>query len=190
MPFEMSQGPACADTAGTTLAPQEGATMKADPALRQATTDGALMGQVLAHCEEALQRGDCPVAAIVVRDGQVVGVGSNRVATTGDATAHAEIRAIRDACDRLGSARLDGCTLYSAMEPCPMCCWALKEAGIQRLVLGARHAGMRRTDYGDYAVEKLLALTRASLELTTDVRTPECEAMRRRWPRWVEPPVA
>ncbi len=164
--------------------------MKADPALRQATTDGALMGQVLAHCEEALQRGDCPVAAIVVRDGQVVGVGSNRVATTGDATAHAEIRAIRDACDRLGSARLDGCTLYSAMEPCPMCCWALKEAGIQRLVLGARHAGMRRTDYGDYAVEKLLALTRASLELTTDVRTPECEAMRRRWPRWVEPPVA
>lgn len=48
MPFEMSQGPACADTAGTTLAPQEGVTMKADPALRQATTDGALMGQVLA----------------------------------------------------------------------------------------------------------------------------------------------
>ena len=56
-------------------------------------------------------------------------------------------------------------------------------------MFGARHAGMRRTDYGDYAVEKLLALTRASLELTTDVRTPECEAMRRSWPRWVEPPV-
>ena len=68
-----------------------------------------------------------------------------------------------------------------------MCCWALKEAGIARLVLGARHAGMRRTDYGDYAVEKLLTLTRASLSLTTDVRTSECEAMRRRWPRWVEP---
>lgn len=164
--------------------------MNADPAMRQTTADEDFMGQVLAHCEEALQRGDCPVAAIVVHDGQVVGVGSNNVATTGDATGHAEIQAIRDACARLGSARLDGCTLYSAMEPCPMCCWALKEAGIRRLVLGARHAGMRRPDYGNYAVEKLLALTNASLELTTNVRTPECEAMRRRWSRWVEPPMA
>jgi len=115
------------------------------------------MGQVLNHCEAALQRSDCPVAAIVVRDGQVVGGGSNQVATTGDATAHAEIQAILDACARLGS---------------------------------ARHAGMRRPDYGDYAVEKPLSLTRASLELTPDVRTPECETMRRRWPRWVEPPLA
>jgi tRNA(Arg) A34 adenosine deaminase TadA len=153
-------------------------------------TDEAFMDQVLAHCEEALHRGDCPVAAIVVRGGEVVGVGSNRVTTGGDATAHAETEAIRDACRNLGTPRLDGCTLYSAMEPCPMCCWALKEAGIARLVLGARHAGMRRPDYGDYAVEKLLALTRADLQLTPGVRVAECEAMRRRWPRWVEPPPA
>ena len=145
------------------------------------------MGLVLQHCEAALQRGDCPVAAIIVKDDEVIGIGSNTVATGHDATAHAEIAAIRNACTRLGHSRLEGCTLYSAMEPCPMCCWALKEAGIARLVLGARHAGMRRTDYGDYAVEKLLTLTRASLSLTTDVRTSECEAMRRRWPRWVEP---
>lgn len=153
-----------------------------------ATTDQGYMAQVLMHCEAALERGDCPVAAVIVRDGVVVGVGSNRVATTHDATAHAETEAIRDACARLGTSRLDGCTLYSAMEPCPMCCWALKEAGISRLVLGARHAGMRRTDYGDYAVEKLLALTRASLQIETGVAVAECEAMRRRWPRWVEPP--
>lgn len=148
------------------------------------------MDQVLGHCEDALARGDCPVAAIVVREGQVVGVGSNRVATGGDATAHAETEAIRDACARLGTPRLSGCTLYSAMEPCPMCAWALKEAGIARLVLGARHAGMRRTDYGDYAIEKLLAMTRATLEITTGVAVAECEAMRRRWPHWVEPPPA
>ena len=116
------------------------------------TTDHAFMGEVLAHREAALQRGDCPVASIVVRDGAVVGVGSNIVATTGDATGHAEIQATRDAC--------------------------------------ARHAGMLRPDYGDYAVEKLLAMTRASLQLTTDVRTEECEAMRRRWSGWVEPPAA
>jgi tRNA(adenine34) deaminase len=151
-------------------------------------TDDDWMQQVLAHCAEALERGDCPVAAIVVKDGALLGVGSNRVATGQDATMHAEVAAIRDAGARLGTSRLDGATLYSAMEPCPMCCWALKEAGIARLVLGARHAGMRRTDYGDYSVEKLLALTRASLAITTGVRTAECEAMRRRWSRWVEPP--
>lgn len=151
------------------------------------TRDEHFMDQVLGHCETALGRGDCPVAAIVVQGGVVVGVGSNRVTTSHDATAHAETEAIRDACRRLGSSRLDGCTLYSAMEPCPMCGWALKEAGIARLVLGARHAGMRRTDYGDYAIEKLLALTRASLELAGGVRVAECEAMRRRWSRWVEP---
>lgn len=153
------------------------------------TDDQRWMDEVLGHCEAALQRGDCPVAAIVVRDGAVVGVGSNRVATTQDATAHAETEAIRDACRRLGTSRLDGCTLYSAMEPCPMCCWALKEAGISRLVLGARHAGMRRPDYGDYSVEKLLALTRATLDIQPGVAVAACEAMRRRWSRWVEPPV-
>lgn len=150
--------------------------------------DEALMGLVLQHCEEALARGDCPVAAIVVRDGAVVGMGSNRAATRGDPTAHAEVEALRDASARLGTADLSGCTLVSAMEPCPMCCWALKEAGIARLVLGARHAGMRRTDYGDYAVEKLLAMTGTTLPITTGVHVAECEAMRRRWTRWVEPP--
>jgi tRNA(Arg) A34 adenosine deaminase TadA len=151
--------------------------------------DRRWMAEVLGHCEAALQRGDCPVAAVIVRDGAVVGVGSNRVATTHDATAHAETEAIRDACRRLGTPRLDGCTLYSAMEPCPMCCWALKEAGITRLVLGARHAGMRRPDYGDYSVEKLLALTRATLDVQAGVAVADCEAMRRRWSRWVEPPA-
>jgi len=145
------------------------------------------MDQVLLHCEHALDRGDCPVAAIIVSDGQVVGTGSNRVATIKDATAHAEIEAIRDACARLGTNRLGGCTLYSAMEPCPMCCWAIKEAGIDGVVLGARHAAMRRTDYGEYSVEKLLTLTHSHLELVTNIREAECEAMRRCWRQWVEP---
>lgn len=69
-----------------------------------------------------------------------------------------------------------------------MCCWAIKEAKITRLVLGARHAGMRRIDYGAYSIEKLLAMTDASLELVTGLRVPECEAVRRRWKHWVEPP--
>lgn len=154
------------------------------------THDERFMDVALAHSEAALARGDCPVAAIIVIDDAVVGVGSNRVATGGDPTAHAEVEAIRDACAKLRTSRLAGATLYSAMEPCPMCCWAIREAGIGRVVLGARHAGMRRIDYGHYSVEKLLALTGATLELVTGVRVRECEALRRRWKHWVEPPPA
>jgi tRNA(Arg) A34 adenosine deaminase TadA len=146
------------------------------------------MGIVLEHCERALARGDLPVASIIVRDDRIVGEGQSRAATGGDPTAHAEVEAIRDACRKLGSNDLSAATLYSAMEPCPMCCWAIKEARISRVVLGARHAGMRRVDYGAYSIEKLLAMTNASLELVTGVRVPECEAVRRRWKHWVEPP--
>jgi tRNA(Arg) A34 adenosine deaminase TadA len=146
------------------------------------------MDIVLEQCERALARGDLPVASIIVRDDRVVGEGQNRAATGGDPTAHAEVEAIRDACRKLGSNDLSAATLYSAMEPCPMCCWAIKEARISRVVLGARHAGMRRIDYGAYSIEKLLAMTNASLELVTGVRVPECEVVRRRWKHWVEPP--
>ena len=146
------------------------------------------MDIVLSHCESALERGDCPVASIIVRDGRIIGEGQNRATTGGDPTAHAEVEAIRDASRKIASGDLSGATLYSAMEPCPMCCWAIKEARIGRVILGARHAGMRRVDYGAYSIEKLLALTQASLELVTGVRVAECEAMRRRWKHWVEPP--
>lgn len=146
------------------------------------------MDLVLERCERALARGDLPVASIIVRDERIVGEGQNRAVTGGDPTAHAEVEAIRDASRKLGSGDLSGATLYSAMEPCPMCCWAIKEAKIARVVLGARHAGMRRVDYGAYSIEKLLAMTNASLELVTGVRVPECEAVRRRWKHWVEPP--
>lgn len=146
------------------------------------------MDEVLRLSEEALHRGDCPVASIIVRDGEVVGAGSNRATSSPDPTAHAEVDAIRDAAMKLGSGDLSGATLYTAMEPCPMCCWAIREAKIARVVLGARHAGMRRIDYGAYSVEKLLAMTNASYEIVTGVRVAECEAMRRRWSKWVEPP--
>jgi hypothetical protein len=60
-------------------------------------------------------------------------------------------------------------------------------AGINRIVLGARHAGMRRTDYGDYSVESLIATTKSTLEVVDGVKVKECEAMRRSWKHWIEP---
>ena len=123
------------------------------------------MQMVLDLCREADARGDCPVASVIVRDGAVIGQGSNRRATVGDPTSHAEVEAIRDAARKAGSPDLSGATLYSAMEPCPMCAWAIREAGIGRVVLGARHAGMRRVDYGDYSIEKLMAMTVVPISL-------------------------
>jgi guanine deaminase len=66
-----------------------------------------------------------PFGAIVVKDGLVIGVGQNRVTTNHDPTAHAEVQAIRAACLHLGSFQLEGCTLYSSCEPCPMCLGAI-----------------------------------------------------------------
>ncbi|MBI4184142.1 MAG: nucleoside deaminase [Proteobacteria bacterium] len=146
------------------------------------------MGLALEESRKALEEGNVPVGSVIVRDGKVLGRGRNRASSDTDPTAHAEMVAIRDACRRLGTTDLSGATCYTAMEPCPMCGWALQEAKVSRVVLGARHAGMRRTDYGDYAIEKLMRMTRRTMEVVTGVRVPECEAIRRSWKGWREPP--
>ncbi len=66
-----------------------------------------------------------PFGAVVVKDGKIIGRGSNQVTATNDPTAHAEVIAIRDACKNLNSFQLDGCVLYTSCEPCPMCLGAI-----------------------------------------------------------------
>jgi tRNA(Arg) A34 adenosine deaminase TadA len=66
-----------------------------------------------------------PFGAVVVKDGEIVGRGNNRVTSTNDPTAHAEVIAIREACNALGSFQLDGCSIYTSCEPCPMCLGAI-----------------------------------------------------------------
>ncbi len=75
---------------------------------------------------EGMRKGEGgPFGAVVVKDGQIIGRGNNRVAALLDPTAHAEIVAIRDACKNLGHFQLDDCTLYTSCEPCPMCLGAI-----------------------------------------------------------------
>jgi len=78
-----------------------------------------------------------PFGAIVVKDGVIVGEGYNRVLALQDPTHHGELAAIRDACHKLGTADLSGCTVYASGEPCPMCAGAIAMAKISRLVYGA-----------------------------------------------------
>ncbi|NQT38096.1 MAG: nucleoside deaminase, partial [Planctomycetes bacterium] len=90
-----------------------------------------------------------PFGAVVVKDGQVVGTGWNRVTSDNDPTAHAEIVAIRQACQTLGSFSLAGCTLYSSCEPCPMCLAAIYWARIDALHYAATREDAARIGFDD-----------------------------------------
>lgn len=96
------------------------------------------MGLALALAREAAKHGEVPVGAVVVDgEGRVIGRGRNRREAK-SATAHAEIEAIDEACAARGNWRLDGCTIYVSLEPCPMCAGAIINARIGRVVFGAR----------------------------------------------------
>ncbi|MBI1291713.1 tRNA-specific adenosine deaminase [bacterium] len=95
------------------------------------------MRRALGWARLAADRGEVPIGAVVVRDGQLLGGAHDGKETLGDPTAHAEMLALREAAHRVGDWRLDGATLYVTLEPCPMCAGALLHARIARLVFGA-----------------------------------------------------
>ena len=99
------------------------------------------MRLALALAREAAANGEVPVGCVIAGpDGAVLGRGRNRREETGDATAHAEIEAIRETCAARGNWRLDDCTLYVTLEPCPMCAGAIINSRIPTVVYGAKEA--------------------------------------------------
>ena len=99
------------------------------------------MAQALALAREAAEAGEVPVGCVIAdSEGRVIGRGRNRREERSDATAHAEVEAIRQACAAVGSWRLEGCALYVTLEPCPMCTGAIINARIPIVVIGAREA--------------------------------------------------
>ncbi len=104
---------------------------------RAMNNDELYMRMALAQAEEAGERGEVPIGAVVVCNGRVVGRGGNMVETLGDATAHAEMQALTAAMNTLGGKYLTECTLYVTVEPCVMCAGALMWSQIGRLVYGA-----------------------------------------------------
>ena len=95
------------------------------------------MEEALRCAQRALEAGEVPVGAVVVRHGQVVGRGWNRNISDSDPTAHAEVMALREAGATVGNHRLEDCDLFATIEPCAMCAGALIHARIRRLVYGA-----------------------------------------------------
>ena len=101
------------------------------------------MAAALALAREAAAAGEIPVGCVITDGaGNVIGRGRNRREEGADATAHAEIEAIREACRALGTWRLDGCTLYVTLEPCPMCAGATVNARVDRIVFGTEDEAM------------------------------------------------
>jgi tRNA(adenine34) deaminase len=102
--------------------------------------DLSMMKIAMNLAQEAAAAGEVPVGAIVVKDGQIIGRGSNAPIGLHDPSAHAEIQALRDAAKKIGNYRLVDCTLYVTLEPCAMCTGAIQHARISRLVYGASDA--------------------------------------------------
>lgn len=101
----------------------------------------ACMARALDLAKEAAAHGEVPVGCVITGpDGRIIGMGRNRREETGDACAHAEVLAIREACKTLGDWRLEDCTLYVTLEPCPMCAGAVINSRIPTVVYGAKDA--------------------------------------------------
>ena len=140
------------------------------------------MRLALDEARKAGEVGNRAIGAVLVRDGAVVGRGGNCRESAVDPTGHAEIMALRDAGRTLGQYDLTGCTLYTTFEPCPMCCGAVIANDVSVVVVGGRHGPQDRR-WGDYTVEKLLAMTGwdRKVGLTTGILAEECVAVLREW---------
>ncbi len=119
---------------------------------------------------EALDGG--PFAAIIVKEGTVIARGCNHVTPSNDPTAHAEVTAIREACRKLGTFQLEGCTIYASCEPCPMCMGAIYWARLSRIVFAADQHQAAAAGFDDAFIYK---------ELASDIRhrqLPTLQALR------------
>ena len=97
------------------------------------------MQKALELAREAAEAGEVPVGCVIAdSEGNIIGTGRNRREENADATAHAEMEAIRQACAAKGDWRLDDCSLYVTLEPCPMCTGAIIQSRIPRIIFGAR----------------------------------------------------
>lgn len=132
----------------------------------------AYMKEALREARKAYALGEVPIGSVVVLDGEIIGRGHNLREVLKDSTCHAEIIAMREAAQKIGDWRLSGTTLYSTIEPCPMCAGALVQFRVKTLVYGA-------ADLKAGAVDSLLDLVRDPrfnhrVEVVSGVLEQEC----------------
>lgn len=108
-----------------------------------------------------------PFGALVVKDGQIVGKGVNQVTSNNDPTAHAEIMAIRDACQKIASFQLTGCIIYTSCEPCPMCLGAIYWARPDMIVFAAENTDAAKAGFDDSYIYREVSLPTTQRKILT-----------------------
>lgn len=122
---------------------------------------------------ENVKHGGGPFGAVIVKNGQVVATGTNRVTANCDPTAHAEVSAIRQACKLLNTFDLSGCTIYTSCEPCPMCLGAIYWAHIDKIFYGNTKADARNIGFDDSFIYKEIDLPLAERRIKAIQLLPE-----------------
>ena len=125
---------------------------------------------------ENVENGGGPFGAVIVKENEIVATGVNRVTPNNDPTAHAEVQAIRAACQKLNTFQLDGCEIYSSCEPCPMCLGAIYWAHLDHLYYGCNQHDADEIGFSDEFIYKELALEPQERKLKTEELLPK-EAM-------------
>ncbi|MGH9431498.1 MAG: nucleoside deaminase [Terriglobia bacterium] len=140
--------------------------------------DAEFMRQAIRLARIALERGDAPVGSVVVCDGRIVGEGIEAVRSEKDLTAHAELKAVREACRALDSLDLAGCALYTTVEPCFMCSFVIRSAHVSRVVTGKAvpHIGGISSNH-PILVDPGIPNWPQPPELVTGVLEEECRAL-------------
>lgn len=117
--------------------------------------DATFMRMAIDKARQGVQAGQSPFGACIVQQGKVIACEHNLVWKTPDATAHAEVTAIRVACKTVNGIKLPGATIYSTTEPCPMCFSAIHWAGIARIVYGASIADAQRAGFSELGISNV-----------------------------------
>lgn len=146
---------------------------KEKPGQGSASLDEQLMRRAIALSLESMKQGGGPFGAVIVRDGEVIAEGMNRVVPDCDPTAHAEVQAIRAAAARLGTFDLGGCTIYTSCEPCPMCLGAIYWARIGRMCYGNGKRDAAAAGFDDDFIYRELDLPAGNRQLKSQVLLPE-----------------
>lgn len=119
-----------------------------------------LMRRAIQLSDDNVDNGGGPFGAIIVKDGEVIATGVNRVTANHDPTAHAEVSAIRCACQKLGTYDLSGCEIYTSCEPCPMCLGAIYWAHIDKIYYGNNKVDAKEIGFDDSFIYDEMLLPR------------------------------
>ncbi|MFH1097723.1 MAG: nucleoside deaminase [Candidatus Desantisbacteria bacterium] len=146
-------------------------------------TDEQFMQSAINKAKEGIKQGQTPFGACIVKNGEIISCTHNLVWENMDITAHAEICAIREACQKLKTIDLSGCVIYSTCEPCPMCFSACHWARISRIVYGARIEDARQFGFNELGIsnEVMKQIASSTVEITADFLRPEALELFRFW---------